>query len=282
MGSIYKIVNDINGKVYIGQTHGTVESRWKSHLNAAKTENNKHGCRYLINAINHYGAEHFSVIEIEKCDDEDLNDRERHWISYYHSYEEEHGYNLTLGGDCGYWKDYSDVYTLWDEGLPVSEIQNRTGFSRTTLSKVLKEYDNYSRTESEHRQSYLVSKHQYRPVVQYAQDGTYLNRFDTPQDAINHLGVGIYSELVKKCKQPNRMYYGYQWRFDGDSPPGPFVKRKDLYKPVVQYDMDGNKVAQFESIMTASQTTGTTYQGIQGCCSGRQKQSGGYIWRYAS
>lgn len=282
MGSIYKITNDVNGKVYIGQTHGTVESRWKAHLNAAKHHSKRHGCPYLINAINYYGVEHFSVVEIEKCNDEDLNDRERYWISYYQSYIEDNGYNLTLGGDCGYWKDYSDVYTLWDEGLPVTEIQNRTGFSRTTLSKVLKEYENYSRTESEHRQSYLVSKHQYRPVIQYAQDGTYLNRFDTPQDAIDHLGVGIYGELIKKCKQSNRMYYGYQWRFEGDDPPGAFIKRKELYKPVIQFDADGNEIARYDSITIASRETKAPYHGIQGCCKGRQGQSGGYIWRYAS
>lgn len=29
MGFIYKIVNDINDKVYIGQTSGTIEERYK-------------------------------------------------------------------------------------------------------------------------------------------------------------------------------------------------------------------------------------------------------------
>ena len=32
MGYIYKITNNINGKVYIGKTDFTVESRWKNHL----------------------------------------------------------------------------------------------------------------------------------------------------------------------------------------------------------------------------------------------------------
>lgn len=31
MGFIYKITNDVNGKVYIGKTLNTVESRWKEH-----------------------------------------------------------------------------------------------------------------------------------------------------------------------------------------------------------------------------------------------------------
>ena len=32
MGYIYKIINDINDKIYIGQTIRTIEERWKEHL----------------------------------------------------------------------------------------------------------------------------------------------------------------------------------------------------------------------------------------------------------
>lgn len=31
MGYIYKITNQINNKVYIGQTSRTIEKRWKDH-----------------------------------------------------------------------------------------------------------------------------------------------------------------------------------------------------------------------------------------------------------
>ena len=31
MGYIYKIVNDINDKIYIGQTNRTIQERWKEH-----------------------------------------------------------------------------------------------------------------------------------------------------------------------------------------------------------------------------------------------------------
>ena len=281
MGYIYKITNDINGKVYIGQTKHSIASRWKSHQYTA-SHSGKHGCTYLCNAINRYGADHFSIEEVEKCSNEILNDKERYWIQYYQSYREENGYNLTLGGDSGFWIDYNEVYSLWDDGLSVSEIQSKTGHSRTTLSKVLHEYKNYSCAESKQRQSYIASVYQYKPVIQYSQDGTYLNRFETPQDAISHLGVGIYGELIKKCRQPNRMYYGYQWRFEGDDPPGAFIKRKELYRPVIQFDTDGKEIARYDSITIASRETKTSYQGIQRCCKEKQNQSGGFIWRYAS
>lgn len=93
MAYIYKIINDINDKVYIGQTKGTIENRFKSHCYAVKHRNFP-----LYLAMRKYGIEHFSIQEVEKCNEEDLNDREKFWIKYYDSYN--NGYNASLGGDC--------------------------------------------------------------------------------------------------------------------------------------------------------------------------------------
>jgi len=32
MGYIYKIINNVNNKIYIGQTSRSIESRWKEHI----------------------------------------------------------------------------------------------------------------------------------------------------------------------------------------------------------------------------------------------------------
>ena len=32
MPYIYKIINNINGKIYIGKTNFTIEKRWKEHF----------------------------------------------------------------------------------------------------------------------------------------------------------------------------------------------------------------------------------------------------------
>ena len=38
MPYIYKIINNINGKIYIGKTNFTVEKRWKEHCKDFKKE----------------------------------------------------------------------------------------------------------------------------------------------------------------------------------------------------------------------------------------------------
>lgn len=56
---IYKITNQINGKIYIGKTLKDISSRWREHCKAAK----KVCCekRPLYMAINKYGIENFKI-----------------------------------------------------------------------------------------------------------------------------------------------------------------------------------------------------------------------------
>lgn len=92
MGFIYKISNDVNNKVYIGQTRFTIEWRYKRHLECVKTSN-----LHLYRAIRKYGKEHFSISKIEECEDTLLNCREIYWIAFYDSFN--NGYNMTIGGE---------------------------------------------------------------------------------------------------------------------------------------------------------------------------------------
>ena len=86
---IYKIENNINHKVYIGQSKN-IEKRWSRHKIA---EDN---CS-IHQAMKKYGVNNFSFTIIEECSQDDLNDREIYWIQYYDSYNK--GYNETKGGE---------------------------------------------------------------------------------------------------------------------------------------------------------------------------------------
>jgi len=94
MGRIYKISNDINDKLYIGQTTQTLQRRFTSHCCSS---NDKAKNMYIKRAILKYGKEHFKIELIEECDDSLLDEREIYWINYFDSYN--NGYNLTIGGN---------------------------------------------------------------------------------------------------------------------------------------------------------------------------------------
>ena len=95
---IYKILNKINNKVYIGQTKNKPNRRWCQHKR--KLSLNKHTNSYLQSAWNKYGKENFIFEVLDKNIDssDKLDELEIHWISFYNSTDRKFGYNLECGG----------------------------------------------------------------------------------------------------------------------------------------------------------------------------------------
>lgn len=111
MGCIYYHKNKINGHMYIGQSicePGTIKyGRWG--VNGQGYRANK----YFWNAIKKYGWENFEHQFFEQnISNELLNDKEKFYISKYHTYtqdpEYQGGYNLTPGGE-------GSINTWWPE-----------------------------------------------------------------------------------------------------------------------------------------------------------------------
>ena len=51
-------------------------------------------------------------------------------------------------------------------------------------------------------------------------------------------------------------------------------------RPVINHDLNGNKINEFVSIIEASRQTGADISRICLCCNDKAKSSGGYIWKY--
>jgi group I intron endonuclease len=59
IGGVYKIVNGVNGKFYIGSSNN-VRNRWQTHRTRLKS--NSHENIHLQSAVNQYGIENFSLV----------------------------------------------------------------------------------------------------------------------------------------------------------------------------------------------------------------------------
>ena len=95
---IYKATNITNGKVYIGATIQTLQSRKKQHINCAK-KNIDNGKRYFYNAIRKYSPDNFIWEIIDSADNYDnLMKKEKYWIKKYNAFGK-NGYNLCEGGN---------------------------------------------------------------------------------------------------------------------------------------------------------------------------------------
>lgn len=87
-GYVYKITNNVNGKIYIGQkkSEKLIENYWGSG-------------KLIVEAIKKYGKDNFSREVLEWCETKDeLNQRERYFIEKFNARSPDVGYNLALGG----------------------------------------------------------------------------------------------------------------------------------------------------------------------------------------
>lgn len=92
MAVIYKALNIINGKAYIGQTKKTLEKRKQKHRYDMKRLKNV----YFYRALRKHGWSNFEWSVLEESV-EDLNDREIYWIQKLGTFK--NGYNSTSGGN---------------------------------------------------------------------------------------------------------------------------------------------------------------------------------------
>ena len=142
---IYKYMNKLNGKSYIGQTNNIIKRRNGHRSSAHNIKDHSYNDAFHI-ALRKYGEENFDFEIIEEINDsfgrEYLNLRERFFIKLFHSHISENGYNITWGGDghekdpltfeecCACSKLFSkeqiyDIQQMLVEGYQYFEIQNK-------------------------------------------------------------------------------------------------------------------------------------------------------------
>lgn len=136
--NIYKITNNINGKIYIGKNVTNDISYMGSGI-------------ILEMAKKKYGIDNFVKEIIEKCSSEqELNNREIYWIEQLQSTNRKIGYNIAAGGNGGNTrKGYNDnellnYYINISNGLKSSEkykksVETKKGGKRPEHSDMMKE-----------------------------------------------------------------------------------------------------------------------------------------------
>lgn len=147
-GKIYLITNDVNLKVYVGQTIQTLNKRFNGHCCYSKSDRSIN--MYIKRAIHKYGRDKFHIQLIEECPVNILDEREKYWINFYDSYNT--GYNLTLGGQDSNYFNINKLENIIDikkfeqyilEFKPlVSEVANHFGISKCSVYNLIKRINN--------------------------------------------------------------------------------------------------------------------------------------------
>ena len=201
MGYIYIIKNDINKKVYVGQTSRTLEIRGKEHV--------RHYNQTINQAISKYGAEHFWIEQIEECDDILLDERERYWINYYNSFNS--GYNATTGGQDNQkaqTNKMQNVLDLWDSGLTVNRIVEQTKLNVETVRNYLNK-NGISHKDIKARANIFIGAAKAKQIDQYDINNIFIRRWDSTAAAVKN---GYSKSSIERSLKDGKPHGGYIWK----------------------------------------------------------------------
>lgn len=103
---IYKITNDINSKIYVGQTGKSLENRFSRHCSESTWKNTKR--MPIVMAIKKYGKEHFQIHLLEELPlgtpQNIVDAKETEWGYKLNTFCP-NGYNLKFGNGRRMWSD---------------------------------------------------------------------------------------------------------------------------------------------------------------------------------
>lgn len=208
-GFIYKITNRVNNKVYIGQTHFTIEHRFKQHV---KNFNIEHRQQPLYKAFAKYGLDKFYVEKVEEVECDKLNEREIYWIAYYDSFK--NGYNATLGGNGNIyqWTDsqYEEIKSLYLSGFTSKKIAELFNVSAYTIIGVLKSLKVKIRNNPMKMNSYEAKE-----LIEQYQTGfnltTLAKRYNTDRETVKRfliskgVDVRVRSQILNNKELQNKL-----------------------------------------------------------------------------
>lgn len=205
MAYIYKIINDINDKIYIGQTSFSLNKRFQEHISEVK-KNFKN--RPLYSAMKKYGIEHFHIELIEET--ENPEEREIYWINYYNSYH--NGYNATLGGEGRRFISFNRIYLLWLENNKCSmrDLARMTNHDEAYLKILFRENNIETKSGTE-----VIREKFGKKVLQLDKETEEIIReFETVSDAEVFFGKKRGSSHIGQvCNGKRKTALGYKWKW---------------------------------------------------------------------
>ena len=209
MAYIYKITNNINQKVYIGQTIMAPMQRWQKHKSDARL-NKPYP---LYKAMNKYGINNFSFEVLEEVDIEQLDEKERYYINLYNSYinfENSNGYNATLGGSDGnhYFNPCVDEIVKYAQHMTINQMANHFEVAYTTMKNYLSNHNIQAQKSSTSAKSIAQIDINTGEIIQIFPSIASAARFFNK----NPNNSGIKDVLKGK----NKTAYGYKWKYLSD------------------------------------------------------------------
>lgn len=217
MAYIYKILNSVDDRIYVGNTTRSIDIRFAEHIKTSRRDRVRNFPLYV--AMNSYGADKFHFELIEEVADTIASEREAYWIGYFDSFR--NGYNGTFGGlgrpivdyDC----DGDLICQIYQECSNIKETAQKTGYDIATVKKTLLRRNIAILTSDEY-----LTKTYGIPVIMYSNVNSCLLQFESANAAaryIHEIGSSIDSigssagHILSVCRGKRKTAFGYLWKY---------------------------------------------------------------------
>lgn len=298
---IYKIVNAINGKVYVGSSVN-LYNRIKNHFITLNNKN--HHNNHLQKAYNKYGEEnfYFEIIEIVIKNEnnnifkESILKIEQYWIDKLNACNEKYGYNLAPKASSllGYKKTPEQIKRcvtygkFYGDGVSASKVINlNTGKKYDSIKRAAEEYGmkntsniscvcrGITETAGGYKWAYLDKddnivytnfEHKHNKIIINITTGEVFNSITTASKAYNvsvSAIMNVLSGRSKTCK-------GCIWKY--------FNSNSTHNKSKIVINLSDKNI--FSSMNEAARFYDINSKGISYACRRKNNKYGGYHWQY--
>lgn len=275
-GIIYQILNVKTNKIYVGSSLQRCGRRKTQHFTTLRK--NKHHSSYLQNSFNKHGEENFvfEVIETLYFENTYCRNLAKELLESIETFYIQHlkaSYNMTKIAKRG---------ILVPPGL----LKKKGKMSTEIKQKISLANKGNKKPEG------FASQFK-KPILQYDLEGNFIREWEGALDAATSLNIRrqSISECARLDGKRKISVSGFQWRLKNcdDFPrkiPATLGKRSSDGVPIIQFDLSGNTIKEYNSIIQASLETNIPQSTISMCLmyynggNSNNKTAKGYIWKY--
>ena len=284
-GIIYLIVNNIDKKVYVGQTIFTFDKRYQNNLE-------KYTCNdHLRRAIRKYGIDNFTIMkqfDIAFCKEE-LDELEKYYIKLFNANNKKFGYNYMSGGHNGKHNEESKRKIGIKQVGELNHMYGKYGRNNPKYSRIISKCDicgkeidiqncridrgkhHYCSNECRHAGQSKFSKQANKKTFVCENCGKEFLRYDSENVGKKH----IYCS--RECQNE-----AYKTRYSGKNNPnyrnGDKVSGGLNGRAKKVICIDTGEI--FECSRDAEKKYNIARGCVAACCRGEQKTSNNYRWKY--
>lgn len=212
ISGIYKIINSINNKIYIGSSKN-IKNRFRQHLFLLR--HNKHFNSHLQSAYNKYGEASFVFEIIEECKTNIIDSREEYWIKALNSNISGIGYNMRIECHTNKGKKRTPEQIERHRQTQIGKKQSAETIERRKQSMLANKVNGKIRKIGWKLSQEVIANRlicQGKKVSKFTMSGEFIENFGSCTEAGNTVG-GTSSGVSSVCSGKRKSYRGFIWRY---------------------------------------------------------------------